>query len=158
MTTAGLTYGIPDVELQRSEGGTVNPGCFAGHALVVLFLPTDPAAETNELNAYGEKACDLVANDAWLIAVHGDGERARSDREPKIAVAQDVKGDAWVAFEALAHPRLKLNRTEGATFFFGRGGTLQRVWAGAGHAADVTREFDQRCFDNDVGGDQSDAY
>ena len=120
MTTAGLAYGIPDVELQRSSGGTVNPGCFAGHALVVLFLPADPAAEAKELNAYGEQACHLSANDAWLIAIHGEGERSRAEQEQRIAVAQDVKGDAWAAFESLAQPGLKLSRSEGVTFFFGR--------------------------------------
>ena len=157
MMTADLTYGIPDVELQRSGGGTLNPGCFAGHALVVLFLPTDPAAETRELNAYGEKVCDLVANDAWLIAAHGVGERARSDHEPKITVAHDIGGSAWTAFEILAPSKLKLDRSEGATFLFGRGGSLQRVWAGPDHAADVTREFDRRYFESDADSKQSSA-
>lgn len=157
MTTTGLIYGIPDVELQQTKGGTINPGCFAGHVLVVLFLPADPVAESMELDAYGEQAHHFGANDAWLIAVHGQGGRIQAEPEPKFAMAQDVGGNAWAAFEALARPLPKLVRSEGATFLFGRGGAFQRVWAGVGHAADVTRELNQRCFDSDAYGDQSGA-
>ena len=34
-------FGVPNIDLPWSCGGTVNPSCFAGHQLLVLFLPTD---------------------------------------------------------------------------------------------------------------------
>ena len=44
----------------------------------------------------------------------------------------------------MAGPAVALRREEGATFLFGRGGALQRVWAGSGHAADVLDELADR--------------
>jgi hypothetical protein len=52
MTTTQLNYGIPDVELSWSCGGSVNPSCFAGHQLVVLFLPEAANEQTEELESY----------------------------------------------------------------------------------------------------------
>ena len=49
MNEATLSFGIPDIDLPRHGGGTVNPGDFAGHPLIVVFCPTDPAAVAREL-------------------------------------------------------------------------------------------------------------
>ena len=71
--SAGRTYGIPDIELPLLAGGTINPGNFAGHELVVLFCPLDRAAAEQELADYNRHADQLSYNDAWMIAVGETG-------------------------------------------------------------------------------------
>ena len=52
MLAARLNFGIPNVDLPLGCGGTVNPSCFAGHQLVVLFLPADATKRVAEFESY----------------------------------------------------------------------------------------------------------
>lgn len=135
-----LTFGIPDIELPWNRGGTVKPSCFAGHQLIVLFLPADAGQQAAELAAYEELAADFAETDAWFLSVGGNLASGLADRT-NIPIASDSEGVAWRAFEKVANRAPKLDRSEGAAFFFTRGGAFHRVWPGQGHAREVMDEL-----------------
>ena len=133
----GLCFGIPDVALPRPRGGTVNPATFIGHALLVVFCPTDPVAEAAALEQYHGPNCDLSGYDAWLVVVGQDGEHPRPKKESLAVTAHDPGDAGWKAFVSLAGSGTSLRRDEGATFLFSRGGSLHRVWKGVAPVADI---------------------
>ena len=145
MTAVDLKFGIPNIELAKTGGGTVNPSAFAGHQLVVVFCPSKPSAAAQELSDYGAHASELCSNDAWIIAVC-DEEAASSTaaRHSGFSVATDRHRTGWSAFQNLSKNLARQDPEWGAVFLFGRGGALQRVWAGSGHAHEVMRELNQR--------------
>lgn len=145
MSPTRLRFGIPDIELLRTEGGKVNPGWFAGNALVVVFCPNASDAEASELSDYSKRSCDLNEYGAWLLTVSGSASAPEQLSQCPMATAYDPDGIAWTAFSDIAPPDLKLDRKKGATFLFGRGGSLQEIWVGPGHAADVINELAQPC-------------
>ena len=147
MSTTHLRFGIPDIELTRTAGGTVNPACFVGHVLVVLFCPTAPEIEAAEVVEYQKLSSELSAFDGWLVTVSESASVPEQDPQRATAAARDADGSAWAAFREIAPPALKLDRAEGATYLFGRGGSLQRVWPGRGHASEVLRELARPCFE-----------
>lgn len=136
MTTTQLKYGIPDVELPWSCGGSVNPSCFAGHQLVVLFLPEDANEQIEEFESYDKLSGEIAGTDAFLLVI---GVRPYV-RDRKIPVAVDPDGNAWRAFKEVAGQG-KLDRAHGAAFFFTRGGGFHRLWPGRGHARQVVGEL-----------------
>lgn len=146
MSTTRLRFGIPDIELPRTEGGKVNPGWFAGNVFIVVFCPNAPDAEASELSDYSKRGCDLNKYGAWLLTVSGSASVPERKSQCPTATAFDPDGIAWTAFRDIAPPALTLDRTEGVTFLFGRGGSLQRIWVGPGHAAEVVGELAQPCF------------
>ena len=136
MLASELNFGIPNVDLPWSCGGTVNPSCFAGHQLLVLFLPTDEAQQEAEFQSYGRLADELAGTDAWFLVVGTEGTKGSEDRVP---VALDPDGHAWRAFSQLA--KVKLDPGDCAAFLFTRGGAFHRLWSGTGHASEVLREL-----------------
>jgi len=145
MVGTRLNYGIPDIELPRHGGGTVNPGDFAGHPLVVVFCPADPAAEAKELRQCAERVCEYDSYEAWLITIGREGGAPPVKSAGPSASAHDPGDMAWAAFKEIAGRQgSRLDRAEGATFLFGRGGSLQRSWPGCGHGAEVLAELAQR--------------
>lgn len=145
MSPTRLRFGIPDIELLRTEGGKVNPGWFAGNALVVVFCPNASDAEASELSDYSKRSPDLNEFGAWLLTVSGSQSVPELKSQRPKAISYDPDGIAWTAFCDIAPPALKLDRKNGATFLFGRGGSLQQIWVGPGHAADVINELAQPC-------------
>lgn len=145
MTAIRLRFGIPDVELPKLGGGVVNPSDFAGHQLIVLFCPTAPDATAKELNEYGRHAAEFCDNDAWIIGICADETGAASATSKAcFSVAVDREPAAWSAFLRLAKHIDEPQRESGAVFLFGRGGSLQRVWTGSGHASEVMCELKLR--------------
>jgi peroxiredoxin len=145
MTETDLKFGIPDIALPKAGGGFVNPSDFAGHQLIIVFCPTEPSAAARELSEYGAQASELCDNDAWIVGICDDeAESSVAAKESCFSVAADQERAAWEAFRSLSGHRRELQRDKGAVFLFGRGGSLQRAWAGAGHASEVTRELKQR--------------
>lgn len=144
MATTKLNYGIPDIDLPQSSGGCLNPSCFAGHVLVVLFCPAEAGLAAKELADYAAHAPDLVEYDAWLIAVCEEGGGSQRVGNAVISTVSDPAGLAWRAFGELAHVDQPLDPVNGATFLFGRGGALLRVWSGPAKASDVLREITDR--------------
>lgn len=138
MLAAELNFGIPNIDLPWSCGGTVNPGCFAGHQLLVLFLPSDERAQAAEFESYQKLANDLAETDGWLLLI--GTEHSKTQMKGNIPIALDREGKAWQAFKKLAKTA-RLDRAEGAAFLFTRGGTFHRVWPGQGHASEVVGEF-----------------
>jgi len=136
MLASELKFGIPDLDLQWTCGGTVNPSCFAGHQLLVLFLPADERQQFAEFESYEQLSGELAGTDAWFLVI--GGERAEGAKR-KVPVALDPKGQAWAAFNKVANVRLE--RKEGAAFLFTRGGAFHRVWPGHGHASEVVDEL-----------------
>jgi hypothetical protein len=139
--TANRDFGIPDIELPCAKGGTVNPSFFVGHELVVLFCPSDRTAAAKELAQYNARADQLSYNDAWMVAVCDPVETLPGSR---ITLAGDEDLRGWRTFCGRLDPAVQLPRDEGAVFLFGRGGCLQRMWEGTGHAADVVEELGTR--------------
>ncbi|HEU4697467.1 MAG TPA: hypothetical protein VFR92_10955 [Sphingomicrobium sp.] len=137
MLASQLRFGIPDVELQWTCGGTVNPSCFAGHQLLVLFLPVDERQQAAEFESYEQRSDELSGTDAWFLVVAA--EAADGSQKGKVPVALDPTGTAWAAFNKVAN--VKLDRSQGAAFLFTRGGAFHRVWPGRGHADEVVREL-----------------
>jgi hypothetical protein len=137
MLARELNFGIPDLDLQWTCGGTVNPSCFAGHQLLVLFLPTDEGKQSAEFESYEKLADELAGTDAWFLVIG-----TALPKPGNVPVALDPTGKAWAAFNDIA--KVKLDRTEGAAFFFTRGGAFHRVWPGQGHAAQIVRELRSR--------------
>lgn len=137
MLATPLKYGIPDIELSWSCGGSVNPSCFAGHQLVVLFLPKDREQQKAEFESYGKLAEQMPGTDAWFFVV---GDETHVQGDARTPVVLDLDGKAWRAFKAVAGDA-KLDRSAGAAFFFTRGGALHRVWPGSGNADAIIREL-----------------
>ena len=133
---AHYNFGIPDIELRTTSGRTLNPSTFAGHALVMVFCPTSEAAEAAEAAEYKSRGCDFAKFDAWVLTV-GERAHAEGDANGPATLALDPDGNVWTAFSELAGPILKLNRDDGASFLFERGGSLAGVWGGPGRAAEV---------------------
>lgn len=136
-----LRYGIPDLKLPLRSGGTLNPSDFAGHQLVVVFCPLDPARSASELKDYERHSKQFSDCDSWLVTI---GESSDAACAELACAADDADGNAWTAFANLSESPTNLERQEGAAFIFGRGGALQRVLPGSGHAAHVVQELERR--------------
>lgn len=139
MASTALRFGIPDIDLCCPSGAVVNPSSFAGHALVVLFCPTDSAEAAGEIGAYRDHCADLVERDAWVLAI---GEQCAEEGPDRILCIRDPQVKAWQAFRRLADPKEALDRKHGATFLFTRGGNLHRFWHGPGHIRDALSELE----------------
>lgn len=145
MSAAQLRFGIPDIDLPRTGGGTVNPSAFAGHVLVVVFCPAASEREAAELADYRNLSPGLGAYDGWLVAVSQRPVDGQANESCPAAAAADADGSAWAAFCDIAPPELELDRSEGATFLFARGGSLERAWPGVGHSGEVIEELARPC-------------
>ena len=138
MLAAELTFGIPNIDLPWSCGGTVNPSSFAGHQLLVLFLPTRQRDAAAEFDSYEKLIDNLAETDAWFLVI---GKKAsRGSEKQRIPIATDPNEKAWKAFNKIAK-RTDLDRKEGAAFLFSRGGGFHQVWPGQGHSREVVREL-----------------
>lgn len=142
MVASELNFGIPDVDLPWSCGGTVNPSCFAGHQLFVLFLPADQRRQAAEIKSYDALADAFTGTDAWFLVIGRPETFPLLQRSAPIAF--DPEGAAWSAFDRLAEGKLTSKRDEGGAFLFTRGGALHRVWNGPGHAAELVQELESR--------------
>ena len=142
MDSAHTRYGIPDVELHKPGGGTVNPANFIGHELVVLFCPADREEAARDIADYVSHMKDLCDTDAWIIGICEELEPPCE--HATFTMARDRDRLAWDAFQGLENSRERTPREEGAVFLFDRGGGLRRSWAGSGHASDVARAVRQR--------------
>lgn len=140
MPATRLKYGIPDVELTWSSGGSVNPSCFAGHQLVVLFLPKGRRKQIAEFESYNQLAEQLSGTGAWFLVV---GDETQIQGDAKTPVALDPEDRAWRAFTEIARGE-KLERADGAAFLFTRGGAFHRLWRAPGHAREVLEELRSR--------------
>ena len=141
MTSAALRFGIPDIELRSASGVAVNPSSFAGHGLVVLFSPSDPAEAAREIGSYERHCAPLVEHDAWVVAF-GEERALMAEQGPeRILTLADPGRLAWDAFRGLTDHPEEFDRARGATFVFTRGGNLHRFWQGPGHVEDVLAEL-----------------
>jgi len=91
MTGTKSRFGIPDFKLRSPKVGSVNPACFAGHPLLVVFCPADPAPEAEELRHYASYARDLASYDAWLVTLQGNDEGPWNAPRRLIAGAADLE-------------------------------------------------------------------
>ena len=141
MTTIPLKFGIPDIDLPCGEGARINPSTFAGHDLVAVFCPVDPEEAARELDAYREQAGHFVARDAWILAFGDQCAPATPGEAGNPLLIADPDRQAWDAFQNVAHSPESLDRGNGATFLFTRGGGLHCYWQGSGHVHDVLAEL-----------------
>jgi peroxiredoxin len=141
MNSPALRFGIPDVELRCASGITVNPSSFAGHELIVLFCPADPAEAARELGSYRSRSADFVDEDAWVVAISEECAQIAAKGPERILTVRDPERSAWDAFRSLTDSPDRFDRHSGATFVFTRGGNLHRFWLGTGHVGDVLAEL-----------------
>jgi peroxiredoxin len=141
MTTVPLKFGIPDICLSCGAGETINPSTFAGHELIVVFCPTDLEEGAEEIDAYRKHAAEFVACDAWILGIGDQCGPTTSGQAGKPLLISDPDRHAWVAFRNLTHSPETLDRADGATFLFTRGGGLHRYWHGSGHVHEVLEEL-----------------
>lgn len=141
MAATDLKFGIPDIECVSSAGLKLNPSTLAGHALIVLLLPTEKPSASAEIETYLNHRDELVRHDAWIVAFGDPGLSEKC----RIITAPDLEQRAWEAFRAFVDAPERLVRSQGATFFFTRGGNLHRYWSGPGHLSDVLRELEVVC-------------
>jgi peroxiredoxin len=137
-------YGIPDVELPKAGGGTVNPADFVGHEVIVLFCPTDPETAERDVAEYGLHLNDYCESDAWIIGICDKERPSCTHPEDSLTMALDGQRLAWRVFQDLLKRGRQTPREQGAVFLFDRGGGFRRSWAGSGHAADVARAVRER--------------
>lgn len=145
-----LKFGIPDIDLTCSPELSVNPSTFAGHQLVALFCPTDAEGGAREIEAYAKHSCEFAAEDAWILAFADQCLATPQVGQPILIADKDRR--AWVAFRDLTGSPESLDRGDGATFLFGRGGGLHRYWHGPGHALDVLEELRRPASDRQAAG------
>ncbi len=138
MKSVELKFGLPDLELSCSADRKINPASFAGHDLIVLFSPID--ASDQEIAAYRHHCDEFVKRDAWLLAFADECDLHVSGQERVLTIA-DPERRAWTAFRDLTSHAEELDRGDGATFLFTRGGSLHRYWHGRGHVQDVLAEL-----------------
>lgn len=141
MPRAQVRFGIPDVKIACATGARFNPADFAGHHLVVLFLPADESDALRLLREFESRAEDLVDSDCWLLAVAYDETPSIDVVAACPAIAIDPKRSAWNAFRVLVDRSKFPDRAEGGAFLFSRGGNLQRSWFGHVRADDVVQEL-----------------
>ena len=98
----------------------------------------------HELAAYRTHAPELVARDTWVL-VFGDQCSLAPQAGHPLMIA-DPDRHAWVAFRDVTQSPETLDRGDGATFLFTRGGGLQRYWHGSGHVHDVLKELQTPAF------------
>lgn len=140
MASRNLKFGIPDIELSCSSGTKINPASFAGHELIALFCPLDPAASAEEIAAYRRHFEEFTGRDAWLLTFAEHGEEV-GQGEGRMLMLPDSDRHGWVAFRNLTHHPEELDRDSGAIFLFTRGGGLHRYWHGSGHVDEVLAEL-----------------
>lgn len=143
MTAAAHSTRIPDVVLQRTGGGEINPSALVGQEFVVIFCPADPGAAAREIEAYRALTGEFEEHGVWLLGVLADGidPPLYPAGEPSIALTRDSSGAAWPAFS----PWLDgAEREPGAAFLFSHWGGFIQAWAGAGHAREVLEEARRR--------------
>ena len=136
-----LRYGIPDVEVDKPKGGTINPATFVGHSLVVVFLPAGDAAAQRETDAYCRRARAFSQSDAWLLFIAPTANPSESVIAGCHAIGIDPEGLVWRAFLGLLERDSVGPREAGGVFLFSRGGGLERCWFGRGHADAVAGEL-----------------
>ena len=141
---ANSRYGIPDVELPKVGGGTVNPADFVGHEVIVLFCPADAEAAERDVADYVLHLDDFCESDAWVIGICDKEQPPCAHPDGPLTMALDGQGLAWHAFQDLLEPGRQIPRKQGAVFLFDRGGGFRRSWAGSGHAADVALAVRER--------------
>lgn len=144
MGAAHSRYGIPDVDLPGTDGGTVNPAHFAGHEIVVLFCPADREAAERDVADYAEHLEDFRDSDAWILGICDEEQSPCAHPAMAFTMARDDQRLAWDAFQDLLNPRQRTPREDGAVFLFDRGGGLRRSWVGSGHASEVAHAVSER--------------
>ena len=136
MLASELNFGVPDLDLNWTCGGTVNPSCFVGHPLVVLFLPVAMEEAVAELESFDAVSEEFFGLDAWCLVV---ARKKLSGSAHSGPIALDANDSAWTRFTRLA--KIETARERGGIFLFTRGGALHRVWQGRGHAREVLAEL-----------------
>lgn len=146
MSPVELKFGIPDLELDCRSGKSINPSDFAGHELVALFCPLDPAAASAEIAAWRRRSSELVKRDAWLLTFAELSDELLGESAQRMSIIPDPRRHAWTAFCDLTGHGEDFSRSSGATFLFTRGGGLHRHWPGIGHVDEVLAELQTPSF------------
>jgi len=141
MNSTDSKFGIPSIEIGCASGATINPASFAGHELIALFCPVDPAVAAREIAAYRHYSAEFVERDAWLLTFAQECGEFGVDGAVRVLTIPDPDRHAWIAFRGLTDHPEEMDRESGATFLFMRGGGLHRYWHGAGHASEVLAEL-----------------
>lgn len=139
---AGTIFGVPKASVVAVDGKVVDLSVFAGHPLILAFCPVGACGAAGLLHDLSNLADNIAANDAWVIGITDDPLPPGAD-DLRLLLARDPDARLYaILCDHLREPSGDLSH--GAVFLFGRGGNLQRYWAGQPDAKEVVEELARR--------------
>jgi peroxiredoxin len=139
---AGTLFGVPKASVVTVDGKVLDLSVFAGHPLILAFCPSGACGAAGLLYDFSNLADRIAANDAWAIGITDDPLPPGAD-DLHLLLARDP--DARLYAMLCDHLREQgADLSQGAVFLFGRGGNLQRYWAGQPDAKEVVEQLAQR--------------
>ena len=140
---------MPDVALEKPDGGSIKPSDFAGSKLVVFFYPKDDTPGcTTENQDFTALAGEFAAAGTALLGVSKDPPARHRKFAEKYSLAAPLASDAaenglsdalgiWTEKQNYGRSYMGMVRT---TYLVGADGRIARVWDKVkvkGHAAQV---------------------
>ena len=145
MATISLHPGALATKLITAAGGVIHPDDFHGQKLVLFLCPKDDAdAASREIESYCALADQFEKAGVWVIGVRNEREAGlcRAMNGGAVQIVHDADGCAYSILAELL-PRGG-ETAHGASFLFGREGTVRNVWASSGHADEVLKAARER--------------
>lgn len=145
----GVGDPMPDIPLERPEGGTVRPGDFAGRRAVLFFYPKDMTPGcTTEAADFSALKPRFDAAGVALLGISKDSPARHRRFTEKHALTVPLATDAergglsdalgiWTEKQLYGKRFIGMVRT---TYLLGPDGRIERVWRRVkvkGHAAEV---------------------
>ena len=140
---------VPDIALEKPDGGVVRPSDFNGHKLVLFFYPKDDTPGcTTENKDFSALAEEFAKAGTSLLGVSKDPPRKHARFTEKHRLVAPLASDAevdgladalgiWVEKSMYGRTYMGMERT---TYLVGPDGRIARVWRKVkvkGHAAEV---------------------
>ena len=140
---------MPDMAMEKPDGGTIKPSDFRGRKLVLFFYPKDntPGCTTENID-FSALTADFAAADTALLGVSKDSAKkhqnfiAKHDLKAPLATDPETDGLAdalgiWGEKSMYGRTYMGMERT---TYLVDADGKIARVWRKVkvkGHAAEV---------------------
>ena len=148
-TFPGIGDGLPDIALERPEGGSIRASDFAGRKLVLFFYPKDDTPGcTTENQDFTALADDFAKAGVALLGISKDSPARHVKFIAKYGLKAPLASDAaegglsdalgiWAEKQNYGRSYMGMVRT---TVLVGTDGRIAKVWSKVkvkGHAAEV---------------------
>ena len=145
----GIGDPLPDIAMEKPDGGSVRPGDFASSKLVVFFYPKDDTPGcTTENKDFSALADDFARAGIALLGVSKDPPKKHQKFIAKYGLTAPLASDAeegglsdalgvWAEKSMYGRSYMGMVRS---TYLIGTDGKIARIWDKvkvAGHAAEV---------------------